>query len=98
MVIKKNFRIAAHPGEILQMMIDEAEISQSELARRIKEKHAKINEICRGKRGISAIMAIKLGKVFNQSPDVWLGLQNEWELSQVDSRVLEAAEGIKQIA
>ena len=58
MVIKKNFRIAVHPGEVLQMMLDEADISQSELARRIKEKHSKINEICRAKRGISAKMAV----------------------------------------
>ena len=87
MVIKKNFRIAVHPGEVLQMMLDEADISQSELARRIKEKHAKINEICRAKRGISAIMAVKLGKVFNQPPDLWMGLQDEWELSQIDARV-----------
>ena len=98
MVIKKNFRIAVHPGEVLQMILDEAGISQSELARRIKEKHAKINEICRAKRGISAIMAVKLGKVFNQTPDLWMGLQDEWELSQIDARVLKAAEDIKLIA
>ena len=43
------------------------------------EKHSKINEICRGKRGISAEMAVKLGKAFSQTPDLWMGLQNEWE-------------------
>lgn len=84
MAIRKNFRIQIHPGEVLQMMLEEAGISQSALARTLKEKHSKINEICRGKRGVSAEMAVKLGRAFGQSPDLWMSLQNEWELSQVD--------------
>jgi addiction module HigA family antidote len=84
MNIKKNFRIAAHPGEVLQMLLDEGEISQSQLARALKEKHSKINEICKRKRGISAEMAVKLGRALGQSPDLWMGLQDEWDLAQVD--------------
>jgi len=95
MAIKKNFRIAAHPGEVLQMMLDESKVSQSELARRLGEKHSKINEICRGKRGVSAEMAIKLGKVFGQSVDLWMGLQDEWELSQIDETRFDKVEQIK---
>ena len=84
MAIKKNFRLTAHPGEVLQMMLDESGTSQSKLAKTLNEKHSKINEICRGKRGISAEMAVKLGKAFGQSADLWMGLQDEWELSQVE--------------
>jgi len=43
-----------------------------------------INEICRGKRGISADMAMKLSKALGGSPQFWLNLQNNWELSQLD--------------
>lgn len=89
MVIKKNFHIAAHPGEILQMILTESDISQSELARKLNEKHSKINEICRQKRGVSAEMAIKLGRALGQSADLWMGLQNEWELSQIDATKFE---------
>lgn len=95
MAVKKNFRIAAHPGEILQMLLDEAELSQSEFARRLAEKHSKINEICRGKRGISAEMAVKFGRFFSQTPDVWLGLQDEWELSQIDEQKYSWVEPMK---
>lgn len=95
MTIKKNFNIAIHPGEVLQMMLQEGGISQSELARRLGEKHAKINEICKGKRGVSAEMAYKFAKVFKQSPDLWMGLQSEWELSKVDKSKLSDIEPIK---
>lgn len=95
MVIKNTFRIVAHPGEVLQMMLDECNISQSAIARRLSEKHSKINEICRQKRGISAEMAVKLGKVFGQSPDLWMGLQDEWEISQVDMSIADQVEPLK---
>ena len=95
MSIKKSFRIAVHPGEVLQMLIDEAGLSQSELARRLGEKHSKINEICRKKRGISAVMAVKLAKAFRQSPVLWMGLQDEWELSQIDSSKIKKVHPLK---
>ena len=95
MAIKKDFRIPVHPGEVLKMLPDESEVSQSELARRLGEKHSKINEICRGKRGISAEMALKLGKAFQQTPDLWMGLQDEWELSQIPNSRIEKVRPIK---
>lgn len=95
---KKIFRISAHPGEVLEMLLEESGISQSKLARALKEKHAKINEICRGKRGISAEMAVKLGKAFGQSADLWMGLQDEWELAQVDESKFKGLTQLKLLA
>jgi addiction module HigA family antidote len=43
-----------------------------------------INEICRGIRGISAEMAMKFSKSLGGSPQFWLNLQNNWELSQLN--------------
>ena len=42
--------------------------------------HAVINEIYRGKRGISAAMALKLAKHFKMSPEFWMNLQMTWDL------------------
>ncbi len=80
---KKDFFIAVHPGEVLQDIIDGSDLTQLGLAKHIGVKHSVINEICRCKRGISAEMAVKLSQALNQSPDFWMGLQAEWELSQV---------------
>ena len=43
-----------------------------------------VNEICRGKRGISAEMAMNLSKALGGNPQFWLNLQNNWELSHFD--------------
>jgi antitoxin HigA-1 len=77
---EKNFSIAVHPGAVLQDILDESDLTQYELARHLGMPHSKINEICRGKRGVSAKMATMLGRAFGQSPEFWLNLQKSWEL------------------
>ena len=79
-----DFPIAVHPGEILQEMLDERGVSQVELAEHLDTDVARINEICRRRRGVSAQMAVLLGKAFGTSAGLWLNLQKNWELSQVD--------------
>jgi antitoxin HigA-1 len=79
-----DFAIAVHPGEILQEMLDERAITQQALARHLHTDVARINEICRRRRGISAQMATMLAKAFGTSAGLWLNLQKNWELSQVD--------------
>ena len=48
-----------------------------------------INEICRGRRGISPDMAMKLFQTLGGRPQSWLNLQMNWELSQLDEKVFE---------
>ncbi len=72
-----------HPGMILKEELDERGISQSVLAEHIGVLPKTINEICRGKRGISAEMAWKLSRSLGASPNFWMNLQTNWELSRV---------------
>ncbi|MGR3302063.1 MAG: HigA family addiction module antitoxin [Candidatus Scalindua sp.] len=51
------------------------------------------NEICQGKRGISAGMAMKLSKALGGSPHFWLNLQNNWELSRLNEIVFKEKRG-----
>lgn len=93
-----DFAIAVHPGDILQEMLDELGVSQSELARHVRTDVARINEICRRRRGISAEMAVVLGKAFGTSFGLWMNLQKNWELSQVDPRSTKHIRPLKRSA
>ena len=73
-----------HPGEVLQDELEEIGFTQTALAKHIRVLPKTVNEICRGKRGISADMAMKLSKALGGNPQFWLNLQNNWELSQLD--------------
>jgi len=55
-------------------------ISINRLAREIMVPPGRISEIVNGKRGITADTALRLARAFGTSPDVWLGLQAEYDL------------------
>jgi len=87
--MKKTHYTPIHPGEVLKDELDEINLNQSELAKHIGVLPKTINEICRGKRGISAEMAMKLSKALGGNPQFWLNLQNNWEISQIDETVYQ---------
>jgi len=78
-----------YPGEVLQDELEEIGLTQTALAKHIGVLPKTINEICRGKRGISAEMAMKLSKALGGSPQFWLNLQNNWELSRLNHSKFE---------
>ncbi len=90
-----DFPIAVHPGDILQEMLDERGATQSDLARHLGTDVARINEICRRRRGISAQMALLLARALGTSAGLWMNLQKNWELSQVDPHTLRAVRPLR---
>ena len=70
-----------HPGEVLmEDFLKPMKLSQNRLALSIGVHPRRINEIVLGKRGITADTALRLAKFFGTSPEVWLGLQKDYEL------------------
>ncbi len=70
-----------HPGEILrEEFLKPMGISINRLARDIVVPPGRISEIVNGKRGITADTALRLARFFGTSPEVWLGLQADYEL------------------
>jgi addiction module HigA family antidote len=81
-----------HPGEILlEDFLKPLRISQYRLAKEINVYPRRINEIVRGKRGISAETALRLAQFFGTSPEVWLNLQAHYDLElardQLEERI-----------
>jgi addiction module HigA family antidote len=69
------------PGEILrEEFMRPLGISINALARDVAVPPNRIGEIVNGKRAISADTALRLGKYFGVSPEIWLDLQSEYEL------------------
>lgn len=56
------------------------EISINRLARDIAVPPNRISEIVNAKRGITADTALRLGKYFSVSPEIWLGMQTDYDL------------------
>lgn len=65
-----------HPGQmLLKEFIEPSNISQREFAKHLGWTTTKLNELIRGKRGITAATALDLSKSLKTSPELWLQLQ-----------------------
>ncbi len=69
------------PGEILlEEFMKPLGISQNRLARDIDVPPARVNDIVHGRRAITADTALRLGKYFGTSAELWTGLQVDYDL------------------
>jgi addiction module HigA family antidote len=76
-------RIATHPGEMLvEEFLKPSGITQAELARSLKIPINRVNEIVKGKRGITAETAWLLAAYFKNSAEFWMNLQTAHDLSK----------------
>jgi addiction module HigA family antidote len=74
-------RKPSHPGELLQRLyLDEMEMTQTELAEKIGCRHAQVNLIINGKRGITPEFALELERVLKADAETWLNLQLKYDL------------------
>jgi antitoxin HigA-1 len=70
-----------HPGEILlEEFMKPLELSQNALARNLGVDPRTVNQIVNGKRGITAIMALRLARYFRMTPGFWMNLQARYDL------------------
>ncbi|MCX6590241.1 MAG: HigA family addiction module antitoxin [Acidobacteria bacterium] len=72
-----------HPGEILrEEFLLPLGLSINGLARALRVPPSQVSGIVNEKRGISALMALRLARYFGCSAELWLGLQQDFELDQ----------------
>ena len=77
-----------HPGEILlEEFLEPMDISQYRLAKDIGVPPRRINEIVKGKRGISADTALRLSRYFGTSERFWMNLQSRYDLEVEKDRL-----------
>src|SRR5215510_1420558 len=69
------------PGEILaEEFMKPNGLSQNRLARDIDVNPARVNDIVHGRSAITAAIALRLAKYFCTTPELWLNLQNGYDL------------------
>ena len=78
-----SHRIAAHPGEILLWdFLQEWGMSQAEFARHAGIPLQRVNELVKGKRGVTPETAWILSQAFATTPEFWMNLQSLHDLSK----------------
>ena len=79
------------PGEmLLEEFLRPANLTQVEAARRMNIPLNRLNEVVRGRRGITADTALRLARLFEMSPEFWMGIQADWDLRQAAAALRKA--------
>ena len=78
-----------HPGIYLKELLEELGLSQYRLAQEIKVPAMRISYVVRGKRAVTAELALRLGHYFGQSPRYWLNLQSRYDMDIVEDAIGE---------
>lgn len=84
-----------HPGEFLHDELVELGMSAAQLARFVHVPANRISQILAGKRNISADTALRLGRWFGTGPQIWLNLQQAYELDLARQRLGDQIEAIR---
>lgn len=94
----KRERKPTHPGEILREdVLPALKMTQGEFAGRLGVSRRTVSEILHGRRPVTADMAIRLGRLLGNGPGLWLRMQQDldlWDLQQEPERY----RGIERVA
>jgi addiction module HigA family antidote len=79
-----------HPGRIVrQDCIEPLQLTITEGAKVLGVTRQALNNLVNGKAGISPEMAVRLSKAFGASPEMWLRLQMNYDLAQLQQEAIE---------
>ena len=76
-----------HPGEILRDELEALDMSANALSRALAVPVNRVTAILHGRRGITADTALRLARYFGTTPQVWLNLQQTYELRRAEIAV-----------
>lgn len=82
-----------HPGEVLlNDFIEPLGLTRYRVAKEIRVPQRRIDEVCSGKRAISADTALRLGRFFGVEPQLWMNLQSQYDLEVAERSLGKAVD------
>lgn len=85
-----------HPGAILrEEFLEPMGLSVYALAKAIGVPRSRINEICHGRQGITANIALRLGRFFDVDPQWFMNMQAKYDLATEAESLATTLAGIK---
>jgi len=87
-----------HPGEVLKgLYLQPLNLSITQTAKDLGVSRVTLSELVNGRRGVSPEMAIRLAQAFNTEVEMWLNLQRNYDLWQMQSRVDDIKSQVRRI-
>lgn len=85
---RRTPRRPTHPGEIVRdIVLPELKLSVSEAARQLGVTRQTLHSILSGRSGVTAEMALRLGRFCGNGPGLWMRMQQAFDLWQAETRI-----------
>ena len=94
----KNGLPPIHPGELLEEILQDREMSQAAFARAIDVSPMRISHVIREERPVTAELALRFGRAFGQSPQFWLNLQSDYDLKIAEREIKDSLRKVRRLA
>lgn len=91
-------REPTHPGELLQDVSESAGLSLTELASRLGISRQTVSKIINKKSGVSAENALRIGTLFGNGANLWLRMQQTYDLWQAREKIKNELSLIEKVA
>jgi len=82
---------------LLHEFLQPLRLTQRDLAASIHVPFQRVNEVVRGRRGVTPSTALRLAKFLGTSPDFWMNLQLRWDLYHAHQVEAEQIESIRPL-
>lgn len=93
---------AMHPGELLREEVLPAlkasGVPKVKVAEHLRVSRSALENILTGASAVTPDMALRLGKLCGNGPDLWLALQRTWDLEQARGRIGDELDQIPTLA
>jgi addiction module HigA family antidote len=89
---KRNGLPPVHPGEIIREdILPEVSLSVTATARALGVSRQMVHDILAGRKPLSAVMCLKVARLFGGTPEFWMRMQAEYDLKRAaqDKKVME---------
>lgn len=95
--VKRGVR-PTHPGEMLREdFLEDYGLTVAGLARALDVSRQTVNELLRERRALSPAMALRLARLFGNSPEFWLNAQRAVDLWDAERSISGQVQQIKPL-
>lgn len=97
--LQSRTRRPSTPGFVVESLLEENDLTQTQLAQKLGVSRATVNELLRGKRALTPDMAHRLGRFFGNGAGLWLRLQANvdlWDALHLDTALYNSIEPLER--
>lgn len=94
----KNGLPPIRPGEFLDEILHDRGMSRAAFGRAVGVSYMRISRVVRGERPVTAELALRFGKAFGQTPQMWLNWQTDYDLKLAERELKGSLSKVRRLA